>query len=530
MRIAIFNSFPFHYEMFGFIIHFCKTFNHNLTIYTNKDNNLGWFDFYDKEFGKIKYRNYKKFRNVSLLIYDLVILTTDDDPKFNYKDSDKILVIDHLNKCRCPNHKNHIGTRPFKDNKIPWVLSCYPVNKCNNKDKKIIISVVGGLDNITSNNIKLITNISDKYDVEWNFVSREICKKVKELPIQKHCYENVKTGKMIKILKSTQYVLLPTLDEKKDNSISGIIPLAISMNKVLILPDHLKNVYELESAIYHENNMVNLPSNKGNVEKDRNNHINNYFSLLNSFIKPQLTIPNYIHMLWYDKNGNDVYPTKNQRFIDTWYQHNNNSTITVWNNSDVDYLFTFLDNKYQHYFDKITMNICRCDIARFLIIYLCGGLYVDLDFYCNKSIDSLIESNNRLFFMEVPEHFNRSKHLFNGIFASVKNDDFVIGWVNHIMRNCKKLDNRVDVMQTTGPQEFYKYYLTNEIELSNPCLVMPYTDKGKISKVCDEETPYCYTLWTEGTDWGKDYASNKWIYLVIIVLILVALFGIYTLL
>ena len=40
MHIAAFNCFPFHYEMFGYIIHYCKENNMDLTIFTNFENDL----------------------------------------------------------------------------------------------------------------------------------------------------------------------------------------------------------------------------------------------------------------------------------------------------------------------------------------------------------------------------------------------------------------------------------------------------------------------------------------------------------
>jgi len=42
MKVAIFNSFPFHYETFGYILHFVKQNNYQLTIYTNQSDPLGW--------------------------------------------------------------------------------------------------------------------------------------------------------------------------------------------------------------------------------------------------------------------------------------------------------------------------------------------------------------------------------------------------------------------------------------------------------------------------------------------------------
>ena len=60
MNIAIFNSFSFHYEMFGYVIDYCKKNSINLDIYTNMSSDLGWFDFYKSIFS-INIIDYKNF-------------------------------------------------------------------------------------------------------------------------------------------------------------------------------------------------------------------------------------------------------------------------------------------------------------------------------------------------------------------------------------------------------------------------------------------------------------------------------------
>ena len=57
-HIAIFSSLNYHYEMFGYIINYCKRNKHNLTIFTNTDNSLGWLEFY-KIYFKVVIINYK---------------------------------------------------------------------------------------------------------------------------------------------------------------------------------------------------------------------------------------------------------------------------------------------------------------------------------------------------------------------------------------------------------------------------------------------------------------------------------------
>ena len=109
MKLAILNSFNFHYEMFGYIIDYCIQKNIRLDIYTVSDNDLGWLSFYIIQYIPGNDLNYDFKNQEGKLIqfypingytinndYDKVILTTDDD--FNIPEeimNDKFICIDH---------------------------------------------------------------------------------------------------------------------------------------------------------------------------------------------------------------------------------------------------------------------------------------------------------------------------------------------------------------------------------------------------------------------------------------------------
>ena len=72
-KIAIFNSFPFHYEMFGYIIYYCYLNRYSLTIYTEHVNVMGWFVFYNKLFNNSESKYELKFTYVEPFFKKFVI-------------------------------------------------------------------------------------------------------------------------------------------------------------------------------------------------------------------------------------------------------------------------------------------------------------------------------------------------------------------------------------------------------------------------------------------------------------------------
>ena len=80
-RIGVFNSFPFHYEMFGFILNYAKNNHYVVDIFTNQINDLGWVDFYKKKFNNFNIIDFNEFDG-NTNKYSSFFVTTDDDPQF----------------------------------------------------------------------------------------------------------------------------------------------------------------------------------------------------------------------------------------------------------------------------------------------------------------------------------------------------------------------------------------------------------------------------------------------------------------
>jgi hypothetical protein len=137
MNIAIFNSFHFHFEMFGYIIDYCNNKNIKLDIYTQLEIDLGWIQFY--KITLIKNNNNINFIDVKTFPpnnnYDKVILTTDDDQGIpDQIITEKYICIDHYINLRRPVIITHIATRFFGTRpKLDWIL---PVYQLINVDEK----------------------------------------------------------------------------------------------------------------------------------------------------------------------------------------------------------------------------------------------------------------------------------------------------------------------------------------------------------------------------------------------------------
>ncbi len=267
MNIAIFNSFNFHYEMFGYIIYWSKKNNYKLSIFTPLVNNLDYITFYKDIFGKETF-NIFDYNLIYKYNFDYVILTTDDDQGLNMKKIKcPIISIDHYYTIR---NKipidNHIAVRPFATNYRKWALPCYVINKdpiIRIPDGKINICIIGGPDY----NFDLFKRFISIHNIVFHIMARKINTEefIKNVPELKTIfYESISTQEMIKIINAGDYVLCnakPNKNYKIGYSMSGSIPLAISLLKPIILFNDIykfKNICDI-SAIDGPINIDEFP-------------------------------------------------------------------------------------------------------------------------------------------------------------------------------------------------------------------------------------------------------------------------------
>jgi mannosyltransferase OCH1-like enzyme/predicted GH43/DUF377 family glycosyl hydrolase len=250
-------------------------------------------------------------------------------------------------------------------------------------------------------------------------------------------------------------------------------------------------------------------------------------------------IEKIIHFMWLDNDKNyNTIPSKYDKYINTFIKHNPDFEIKYWfNNNTEQFLKDNFDKDMNLFFHNLEKVINKCDFARFAVMYIYGGIYSDLDFVCRKNLSTLIEDNDRVFTKEVPEHeHNNILQLCNGFFASHKQDPFIMGWMQYMMKTYNK---DKDVLKNTGPIAFYKYYSQSEYNFdikSNICNILPYTDKGEISSICTTFfDPYVYTYWNDGGTETNDSKNKKIIsltikgYTLILTLIVIYIFIIFLL-
>jgi len=302
LKIAIFNGFNFHYEVMGFIIHYCVVKEIKLIIYCHLDESNGYIDLFQSFFREHthEYRPLEHF-DKEKYDYNHIILLTDDDFYFNTNDpiiNERTIRLDHHFLKRRPEINKCIALRPFFDGTFrPWALPCYPLICKQDKPRstdKTHIAIVGSdhfyhsciINRLTSNKPIVIHAISRDIDAS-KFMG------INNDNITVHLHKNISAFDLCFILVSCDYALTDVaMDISYEHAkMSGLIPLSFSTLLPLIISKQTNSHYQFKNVIefdkYSMDPIVLTEMNTDffeRLENERRCLINQFFIIMQQII------------------------------------------------------------------------------------------------------------------------------------------------------------------------------------------------------------------------------------------------------
>lgn len=227
--------------------------------------------------------------------------------------------------------------------------------------------------------------------------------------------------------------------------------------------------------------------------------------------------------------SNDCYKT--QRIIhQTWKSDDLSDIFCEWRDEWLkmcpDYKYKFYTDddlrhtveqhfpQYLTFYDSLKHNIERVDVWRYMILYIEGGVYSDLDVIPLKNIDKWMDMGKVVLGTEPYEHsyglYGRKEVICNAFMISPKKDPFWMDLMDFIVETYK---NNGPV-HTTGPMAMTKFYeqypeKCKDIVITDPSVFYPLTN-GKtnktqeyngrtfyhVSNTCDIKDAYTVHLWS----------------------------------
>jgi len=465
--IAIFSSFNFHYEMYGYVINFCKTNNYELTIFTSSLHSNGWLNFYKDNFITSNfyfgYKHTNEFENYRSC-FDIIFVVTDDDYAFKHEwITNKCVSINHYFKIRRPEYINNLATRPFSENLRDWAIPCYELYSVNDKsnlqEDSINIAIVGGL--LYELNLDVINRLESDREINLYICGRQSHNTIDFRKINKNINviinTNIDTTYLFNLLKKCDYMLIDATtntDHINGFSMTGSIPLAFSTLTHLIIS---KN----NNKIYNFNNVIEFDiesSNKIIVDKS---HVNfellsqerqSLISMFNLYIEKtfSIQIPKKIIQTWEHKDLNPPF----QKIIDIWKTNNTNYEYLLFDKHEREqFIRNNFDETILNTYNSIVPGAFKVDLFRYCYLYIYGGVYVDIDSLCIGKLDDFLLPNIE-FVVPIDLNVSESEGTHNlacGFIASIPKHPVLLNCINRIVHNVKNNIIPSSKLDFTGP-------------------------------------------------------------------------------
>lgn len=255
-----------------------------------------------------------------------------------------------------------------------------------------------------------------------------------------------------------------------------------------------------------------------------------------------------IHQVWFGTIPNKREAAKTYKklkvYRDSWINKNPKWFYVSWNLEKCEKLVKHFYPQHLEMYKKYPYIIQKCDAVRYFILHRYGGLYADMDYFCNKPWDEVIKKYpHDIYIVETPNNTGNDKvHVSNSLmYSAVKNHSY---WNSiFIEMELKKnssyyyTSRHITIMMTTGPgiinRIFNKYKYRYKLN-HYPCkLFHPYgvSDDAKTLSNCNKEQDvYAYHI-QDGCWHKKDtvilnfiYQEYKIILAIILLLIIPLLF------
>lgn len=192
-----------------------------------------------------------------------------------------------------------------------------------------------------------------------------------------------------------------------------------------------------------------------------------------------MAIPRIIHQVWEGRIEPEM-PIRLKILARTWREKNPDWEYHLWNGDEMDKLVETYFPEYLSMYKSFPYNVQRWDAIRYMILYVYGGVYTDLDTECFKPIDSLVE-NVTMGIGEEPPINNMPSCKGNAFLVSVKECS---GWLMILDDIKNNTDNykssALTIMNTTGP--FMIERLFKCLEREHNALSLSYLQVAPVSK------------------------------------------------
>jgi len=182
-------------------------------------------------------------------------------------------------------------------------------------------------------------------------------------------------------------------------------------------------------------------------------------------------IPKIIHQIWFQ--GVDNIPSDLLEYHYSWINTHPEYTFIVWDQHMIEKLINTSETWIKELYYSYNKMIQKIDFAKYVILYVYGGIYIDMDIKCLKNLNILLENNtySAIFSVMPTAFFQQLILLFIGHSLNnlIINNGIIFIEKNHpiMLETIKAAYNQRDTIYKHINNFLYIFYTTGPICLTN---------------------------------------------------------------
>jgi mannosyltransferase OCH1-like enzyme len=183
-----------------------------------------------------------------------------------------------------------------------------------------------------------------------------------------------------------------------------------------------------------------------------------------------MKIPKIIHQTWIFKNDDHI-----KSLRDIWLGHNPDYEYFIYDDEDnLKFIKENFNERIYNCYSRILNGSAKADFFRYAVLYIKGGVYLDIDFLPKASLSDCIEENDELIITHDDQVSRRDVYkngVFNAFICAKPKHELLIILINQI---CEYIENgehnnvRGAIHSLTGSKllrkKFRNYFKTQNIK------------------------------------------------------------------
>ena len=160
-------------------------------------------------------------------------------------------------------------------------------------------------------------------------------------------------------------------------------------------------------------------------------------------------IPKQIFQTWETKNLEPAF----QKIVDSWKTMNPDYTYHLYDkNEREEFLKNNFDKSIYDAYSKIIPGAYKADLWRYCILYIYGGVYVDIDSLCMGNLDTFIENQEMVFMIDLNiNEIDGKYNVANGFIAIASGSSIMLECINRITKHVNEKIITPGKLNFSGP-------------------------------------------------------------------------------